>query len=132
MIKIIIAVDFDGVIVENRFPSIGRPHIGVINSLIERRKKGDKLILWTCRCGPTLIDAVAFCRNMGLEFDAVNENLQMMIDKYGSDSRKVYADCYIDDRNKDTEWLLFRARTERNTPQLQEPIPRKTARIVRR
>ena len=69
---------------------------------------------------------------MGLEFDAVNENLQMMIDKYGSDSRKVYADCYIDDRNKDAEWLLFRARTERNTPQLQEPVPRKTARIVRR
>ena len=128
----IIAVDFDGVIVENRFPSIGRPHIGVINGLIERRKKGDKLILWTCRCGPTLIDAVAFCRNVGLEFDAVNENLPMMIEKYGSDSRKVYADCYIDDRNKDTEWLLFRARTERNTPQLQEPAPRKTARIVRR
>ena len=132
MIKIIIAVDFDGVIVENRFPSIGRPHIGVINGLIERRKKGDKLILWTCRCGPTLIDAVAFCRNVGLEFDAVNENLPMMIEKYGSDSRKVYADCYIDDRNKDAEWLLFKARTERNTPQLQEPIPRKTARIVRR
>ena len=132
MVKIIIAVDFDGVIVENRFPSIGRPHMGVINGLIERRKKGDKLILWTCRFGPTLIDAVAFCRNMGLEFDAVNENLQMMIDKYGSDSRKVYADCYIDDRNKDAEWLLFRARTERNTPQLQEPVPRKTARIVRR
>ena len=93
MIKIIIAVDFDGVIVENRFPSIGRPHMGVINGLIERRKKGDKLILWTCRCGQQLTDAVAFCRNMGLEFDAVNENLQMMIDKHGSDSRKVYADC---------------------------------------
>ena len=132
MIKIIIAVDFDGVIVENRFPSIGRPHMGVINGLIERRKKGDKLILWTCRCGQQLTDAVAFCRNMGLEFDAVNENLQMMIDKHGSDSRKVYADCYIDDRNKDAEWLLFRARTERNTPQLQEPVTTRKARIVRR
>ena len=132
MIKIIIAVDFDGVIVTENFPQIGRPHIGVINALIERKKKGDKLILWTCRCGQQLTDAVAFCRNMGLEFDAVNENLQMMIDKYGSDSRKVYADCYIDDRNKDADWLLFRARTERNTPQLQEPVPRKTARIVRR
>ena len=132
MIKIIIAVDFDGVIVTENFPQIGRPHIGVINALIERRKKGDKIILWTCRCGQQLTDAVSFCRNMGLEFDAVNENLQMMIDKYGSDSRKVYADCYIDDRNKDAEWLLFRARTERNTPQLQEPAPRKTARIVRR
>ena len=132
MIKIIIAVDFDGVLVTENFPSIGRPHIGVINALIERKKKGDKIILWTCRCGQQLTDAVSFCRNMGLEFDAVNENLQMMIDKYGSDSRKVYADCYIDDRNKDAEWLLFRARTERNTPQLQEPVPRKTARIVRR
>ena len=128
----IIAVDFDGVLVHDSYPNIGRPHIGVINGLIERQKKGDKIILWTCRCGPYLLDAVSFCRNMGLEFDAVNENLPMMIDKYGTDSRKVYADCYIDDRNKDAEWLLFRARTERNTPQLQEPVPRKTARIVRR
>lgn len=132
MIKIIIAVDFDGVIVENKFPSIGRPHIGVINALTERRKKGDKLILWTCRCGQQLTDAVAFCRNMGLEFDAVNENLPMMIDKYGSDSRKVFADCYIDDRNKDTDWLLFKVRTERMTPQLQEPVATRKARIVRR
>ena len=132
MIKIIIAVDFDGVIVTENFPQIGRPHIGVINALIERKKKGDKLILWTCRCGQQLIDAVSFCRNIGLKFDAVNENLPMIVEKYGVDARKVYADCYIDDRNKDAEWLLFRARTERNTPQLQEPVPRKTARIVRR
>lgn len=119
-------------IVTENFPQIGRPHMGVINGLIERRKKGDKLILWTCRCGQQLTDAVAFCRNMGLEFDAVNENLPMMIDKYGSDSRKVFADCYIDDRNKDAEWLLFRARTERMTPQLQEPVATRKARIVRR
>jgi len=128
----IIAVDFDGVLVHDSYPNIGRPHIGVINGLIERQKKGDKIILWTCRCGPYLLDAVSFCRNMGLEFDAVNENLPMMIEKYGTDSRKVYADCYIDDRNKDSDWLLFKVRTERMTPQLQEPVATKKARIVRR
>lgn len=132
MIKIIIAVDFDGVIVTENFPQIGRPHMGVINGLIERRKKGDKIILWTCRCGQQLTDAVSFCRNMGLEFDAVNENLPMMVEKYGSDSRKVYADCYIDDRNKSVDWLLFKVRTERMTPQLQEPVATRKARIVRR
>ena len=128
----IIAVDFDGVLVRDSYPAIGRPHIGVINGLIERQKKGDKVILWTCRCGLYLLDAVSFCRNMGLEFDAVNENLPMMIDKYGTDSRKVYADCYIDDRNKSVDWLLFKVRTERMTPQLQEPVATRKARIVRR
>lgn len=65
--------------------------------LMEREKKGTKIILWTCRCGQPLADAVEFCRTHGLEFDAVNENLPEMIEAYGEDSRKVSADKYIDD-----------------------------------
>ena len=122
----IIAVDFDGVICVSEFPNIGRPHINVIDALIKRRKKGDKLILWTCRHDKLLDDAVAFCRNMGLEFDAVNENLDFMIEKYG-DSRKVYADYYLDDKSVTPDWLFERdARAE--------PVEMTTrkARVIRR
>ena len=122
----IIAVDFDGVICVSEFPNIGRPHINVIDALIKRRKKGDKLILWTCRHDKLLDDAVAFCRNMGLEFDAVNENLDFMIEKYG-DSRKVYADYYLDDKSVTPDWLF-----EKDTKAEPVEMPAKKARVIRR
>ena len=122
----IIAVDFDGVICVSEFPNIGRPHINVIDALIKRRKKGDKLILWTCRHDKLLDDAVAFCRNMGLEFDAVNENLDFMIEKYG-ESRKVGADYYLDDKSVTPEWLFADARAE----QVVDSTPQRTS-IIRR
>ena len=122
----IIAVDFDGVICVSEFPNIGRPHINVIDALIKRRKKGDKLILWTCRHDKLLDDAVAFCRNMGLEFDAVNENLDFMIEKYG-DSRKVYADYYLDDKSVTPDWLF-----ERDARAEPVEMPTKKARVIRR
>ena len=39
-----------------------------------------------------------WCRKWELEFDAVNENLPEIIERYGSDGRKIYADVYIDDQ----------------------------------
>ena len=122
----IIAVDFDGVICVSEFPNIGRPHINVIDALIKRRKKGDKLILWTCRHDKLLDDAVAFCRNMGLEFDAVNENLDFMIEKYG-DSRKVGADYYLDDKSVTPDWLF-----EKDARAEPVEMPIRKARVIRR
>ena len=120
----IIAVDFDGVICVSEFPNIGRPHINVIDALIKRRKKGDKLILWTCRHDKLLDDAVAFCRNMGLEFDAVNENVPEIVQKYG-DSRKVFAHWYIDDCAK-APWDIIEYQSK------EKPVrERKGMRIVR-
>lgn len=94
----IIAVDFDGTLCEECWPEIGRPNLRLIGELIYRKSLGDKLILWTCRSGLQLIQAVKFCRGYGLMFDAVNENLPEIIEKYGSDSRKITADVYIDDK----------------------------------
>lgn len=95
----IIAVDFDGVITPNgHWPSVGEPNMAVIEWLKELRKGGTKIILWTNRVGKALETAVGFCRGYGLEFDAVNENLPEIIDYFGSDSRKVYANYYIDDK----------------------------------
>ncbi len=95
----IIAVDFDGTLCHDCYPSIGAPNLRLIYILRELRKKGTRLILWTCRCGQPLKDALRWSSYHGLEFDAVNENLPEILEKYGSDSRKIFADIYIDDRS---------------------------------
>ena len=95
----IIAVDFDGTLCEEDWPDIGPAHKLVINTLIELQKKGNKLILWTCRNGKLLNDAVNWCKDQGLIFDAVNENLPEVLEAYGgNDSRKITADYYLDDK----------------------------------
>lgn len=95
----IIAVDFDGVLCEERWPAIGAPREAIILYLIDRRKQGDKLILWTCREGELLADAVNWCEEHGLIFDAVNANLPERVREYGNDCRKIGADEYWDDRS---------------------------------
>ena len=97
----IYAVDFDGTLCFNKFPKIGSARAKIIDYIKELKDNGDSLILWTCRAGDNLDAAVEWCTEQGLEFDAVNANPQDSIDKYGSDSRKVHADFYIDDKNLD-------------------------------
>ena len=95
----IIAVDFDGTLFDTEWPSIiKKPNYELIECLISRKEYGDRIILWTCRCGKDLEVAVEACANQGLIFDAVNENLPDMIEKFGGDSRKIFADIYIDDK----------------------------------
>ena len=95
----VIAVDFDGTLCTDRYPKIGEPNLPVINALIDLQKGGAKLILWACREGELLDEAVIFCNNNGLYFDAVNANLPDRIDRYNNDCRKIFADMYIDDRS---------------------------------
>lgn len=95
----IIAVDFDGTLCIDCYPGIGEANNRLIQCLKELQRSGDRIILWTCRQGQILEDALYFCRARGLLFDAVNENLPEITRKYGSDSRKIYADIYIDDRS---------------------------------
>lgn len=95
----VIAVDFDGTIVHDRYPGIGEPRAGAIETLKKLRKEGYQLILWTCRTGKHLAAAVAWCAERGVRFDAINESLRCRIVMYnGSDPRKIGADLYIDDR----------------------------------
>ena len=95
----IIAVNFDGTIVKDAYPNIGLENKGTIDYLKYMKKKGYSLILWTCRQGEKLEEALKKCAELELEFDAVNENLEEGIKKYGADSRKIYADIYIDDKS---------------------------------
>lgn len=94
----IYAIDFDGTLCEDAWPEIGKPNYILIQILKALREKGDKFILWTCRTANRLDEAIAWCKEQGLEFDAVNENLPEIIGQFGTESRKVFADVYIDDK----------------------------------
>ena len=94
----IIAVDFDGCLCVNQWPEIGEANLGAIGPLLHRQDRGDKLILWTCREGYALQQALDWCARYGLKFDAVNANLPEMNAMYGNDSRKIGADEYWDDK----------------------------------
>ena len=94
----IIAIDFDNTLFKTTWPDILEPIWGVIERAKEEQRNGAKLILWTCRCGKYLDEAVEACRLVGLIFDAVNKNLPESIEKFdGTDSRKVFAHEYWDD-----------------------------------
>jgi hypothetical protein len=96
--NLVIAVDFDGTIVEHRYPAIGREIPFAIHTLNELNKKGFRLILWTFRSGELLDKAVAFCRERGLEFYCVNKSYPEE-EPDTTISRKIDADIFIDDRN---------------------------------
>lgn len=98
-IPYIIALDFDGTLVEDKFPKIGKPNLAIFSAAFYWRAIGYKVILWTCRHGKALDEAVAFCRSLGLTFDAVNCNIPEVQEKYDTDTRKIYANVYIDDKN---------------------------------
>jgi uncharacterized HAD superfamily protein len=93
-----IAIDFDGTIVEDKYPEIGRPQIFVFQALKELQKE-HRLILWTCREGKLLDDAVEFCKKNGIEFYAVNRNFPEEEYSEKDFMRKLDADMFIDDRN---------------------------------
>lgn len=94
----IIAVDFDGTIVEHEYPKIGKPKLFAFETLKALKDRGDQLILWTYRSGKELDEAVEFCKKNGIEFYAINKNYpEEVFDD--SISRKILADVYIDDRN---------------------------------
>lgn len=95
----IVAVDFDGTLCENAFPEIGEPKQDMIKAVKEYQSCGWKTILWTCRNHDALIAALDWCNEHGLEFDAVNTNLPEVQKMFGGDTRKVFADIYIDDKN---------------------------------
>lgn len=94
----IIAVDFDGCLCTNAWPRIGYPNMPLIENLIQRRRRGEKIILWTNRTGEKLEAAVHWCAEYGLRFDGVNENLPEAIDYFGNNCRKVFANEYWDDK----------------------------------
>ncbi len=95
----IIAVDFDGTIVEDKYPAIGKPMMFAFETLKMMQKDGHRLILWTFRAGRKLDEAVEFCKENGIEFYAVNGSFEDEEFDAAKMSRKIHADLFIDDRN---------------------------------
>ena len=95
----VIAVDFDGTLCEKDYPKIGSPKTWLINALSNLQKRGAFIVLWTCREGVLLDNALRFLEGVGFTPDAVNTNAPFLIEKFGNDCRKVGADFYIDDKS---------------------------------
>lgn len=93
----VLAIDFDGTVVEHKYPAIGKEMLFAFATLKALQQKGHKLILWTIRTGNLLQDAVDYCKENGVEFYAVNKNYpEEVLDE--KTSRKLNADIFIDDR----------------------------------
>lgn len=97
----IVAVDFDGTIVEHEYPDVGKPVPGAIEWMRRWQDAGAKLILWTMRDRwnqvegrDCLREAVDYCKQAGVEFHGVNRNPEQ---QSWTGSPKVYANIYVDD-----------------------------------
>ncbi len=105
--KGVIVVDFDGTIVEHKFPKIGEPMPGAIETLKDLKEAGWALVLWTCREDDGhkidrqyLTQAVKFCEEQGVVFDGINETpMDFEFRPENCKRRKAYGHIYIDDRN---------------------------------
>ncbi|MBB4035307.1 hypothetical protein GGR21_001196 [Dysgonomonas hofstadii] len=93
----VIAVDFDGTVVEHEYPKIGRPIPFAIETLLQLQKEGHTLLMWTVRDGSLLQEAVDYCESKGLKYYAANKNHPD--EDVTVAARKLNADLYIDDRN---------------------------------
>lgn len=116
----VIAVDFDGTIVEHRYPKIGKPIPFAIDTLKQLQNDSHILILWTVREGELLQEAIDYCKDQGLVFYAHNSNFPEEDRSQGS--RKLSADLFIDDRNFGglPDWgIIYRAINRKMSHELQ-------------
>lgn len=113
-----IAVDFDGTIVEHRYPRIGKEIPFATDTLKLLQQDQHKLILWSVREGELLEEAVAWCKERGVEFYAVNRDYPEEKQQDCGFSRKLKVDLFIDDRNLGglPDWgLIYQMIKERKT-----------------
>lgn len=93
-----IAIDFDGTLFENAWPGIGPARMNVIQAALAEQRSGSALILWTCREGALLEEALAACEAAGMRFDAVNDSTEEWKAAWGTSPRKIGATEYWDDK----------------------------------
>jgi hypothetical protein len=99
MKSLVLAVDFDGTVVEDRYPEIGKPLPFAIDTLKRLHADGHRLVLWTFRHGRPLRNAVEFLESQGVQLYAVNQSFPEESEQLNGYSRKIHADWFIDDRN---------------------------------
>ncbi len=110
----ILSVDYDGTLFEGSWPEKGAPKQDVIDKVKEFKANKAELVLWTCREGKSLEEALTRCKEVGLEFDAVNANapsqLEYMKEREAEGEifalRKIFANFYLDDRAYNIDLFL--------------------------
>lgn len=126
----IIAIDFDGVLCEDRFPEIGAPDYEVVSLVRQLIDSGAEVVLWTSRVGERLTEAVEWCADRGLRFCAVNENAPSNRERYAAEypepSPKVYADVYVEDHD-----LLYRRVGRRSRETARRAVVEELNRLVK-
>lgn len=100
--KCVIAIDFDGTIVENAYPQIGQLKknvIEIINKLV--KENNCEIIIWTCREGKYLKDVISFLNKNTIPYHYINDNCDWAKQtfNYNANCRKVFADIYVDDKS---------------------------------
>lgn len=93
-----IAVDFDGLLHDGEWPGIGRPKPGALRAMRRLKADGHYLIVWSCRRGRAEGDMEEWLRAWGFPHDSINASRPEHIIEFFGDTRKVYADVYVDDR----------------------------------
>ena len=90
----ILAIDFDGTLVDHEYPKIGALKPGAKEALLAFKKAGHKIVIWTCRAGEEERAVRQFMNDNGVPYDVLNAAAP------GADlgTRKIYADVYIDDK----------------------------------
>lgn len=94
----IIAVDFDGTITTGVYPSITGEQPGAGDAIRQLHENGHYIIIWTCRCGKPLIEAINWLLEHNIPFDKVNDHNPDNARQYGEGGNKIYADLYVDDK----------------------------------
>ena len=97
--SLLIAVDFDGTIVEDSYPKVGKAKPFAIETIKMLQNDGHRIILWTYRHGLALREAHQFMIDSGIEPYAVNRSYPEEASHPSDVSRKINADLFIDDRN---------------------------------
>lgn len=103
----VIVVDFDGTIVDSKYPNIMGLKEGAKEVINKYFNLGHEIIINTCRSGKFEGDAQMVLDDNGIKYTYINSNLPRLIEKYGADCRKISGDVYIDDKNigcKEINW----------------------------
>lgn len=96
------AIDFDNTIAYDAHPNIGELISGAKECITKIKELGGEICIWTCRTGEQELMVKEFLDKNNIPYDKINESFDESVEQYGGDSRKVFADIYIDDRT-----LLF-------------------------
>ena len=110
----ILACDFDGTLFTKSWPKKGKPKKDIIKKIKEFKRLGAEIVLWTCREGVALEEALKRCKEVDLEFDAINDTApsqEAYIKERAKEgeifaTRKIFADFYLDDKAKNLDYFL--------------------------